>query len=150
MAAFPFLTEPEHFDSVRRAIDVEIDEEILEDEVIEDAVYLTRAAQEILLLDPAAETRTGNAEAAIILATIFKVAALLIPAMPQIITEQFVDYRARFNPMKQADMIGMLNAAVEDQIQIANGGMSGKTYKKVGRFALARGGRHRDIYPGCT
>jgi hypothetical protein len=140
MALSPFIDES-HFDSVRRAIDVDLTDTDLLDEVIADDVYLGRAAQQILILDPLAATRTGVAEQAIIMATIFTVAALLVPAMPLIVTEQFVDYRVKFDQLTQMQKIQDLKDAASEQIAIALGDETRGPYARVQGFYLARGGR---------
>jgi hypothetical protein len=140
MALSPFIDES-HFDSVRRAIDVDLTDTDLLDEVIADDVYLGRAAQQILMLDPLAETRAGVAEQAIIMATIFTVAALLVPAMPLIVTEQFVDYRVKFDQLTQLQKIQDLKDAASEQIAIAMGDETRGPYARVQGFYLARGGR---------
>lgn len=142
MATSPFLTADD-LDSVRRAIDVDLDAEILSNEIIQDRVYLGRAAQKILALDPLAETRTGVQEDAIILATIFQTAAYLVPALPQLITEQFVDYRVRFDPMSQAEQMQRLTSGVDEQIQIAIATDDPAQFKRVGHFTLGRGQSYR-------
>jgi hypothetical protein len=151
MALSPFLSD-DHFDSVRRAIDVDLDESILPNEIIRDDVYLKRAAQKIIFFDPLAETRTGDQEEAIILATIFQTAAYLVPALPNLVTEQFVDYRARFDPMSQHDQVQRLTSAVDEQIVIAVALDTPESFRRVGHFTLGRGKsyyRRRTILP-CT
>lgn len=138
MATSPFLDD-NHLDSVRRSIDVDLEADVLPNEVIKDAVYLGRAATKILQLDPLAESRIGAQLDAIILATIFQTAAYLVPAMPQLITEQFVDYRARFDPMSQAEQMQRLNAAVAEQIQIAVATDDPVSFQRAGHFTLGRG-----------
>lgn len=145
MALSPFLND-DHLDSVRRAIDVDLDAEVLSDDIIRDKIYLGRAAQKILSLDPLAETRTGEQEEAIILATIFQTAAYLVPAMPNLITEQFVDYRVRFDPMSQADQMQRLTSAVDEQIQIALLTDTPQEFRRVGHFTLGRGKSYRRSY----
>lgn len=145
MALSPFL-DVDHLESVRRAIDVDLDADILPNEVIQDQVYLGRAAQKILSLDPLAESRTGVQEDAIILATIFQTAAYLVPAMPQLITEQFVDYRVRFDPMSQVEQAQRLSAAADEQIQIAIATDDPAQFKRVGHFTLGRGQSYRVSY----
>jgi hypothetical protein len=138
MATSPFI-DATRFDSIRRALDPELDSDVLPDDVIEDPVYLTRAAQKVVLLDPLAETRTGEQEEAIKMATIFLTAALLAPVLSQVITEQFVDYRARYNPISQMELVSMLNGAAADQIQIAIAADPPQLFRKASGFYLGRG-----------
>jgi hypothetical protein len=146
MALSPFI-DATYFDSIRRAIDPELDSEVLTDEVIADPVYLGRAAQRILSLDPLAESRTGNEEDAIQMATVFQTAAYLVPVLTQVLTEQFVDYRAKFNPISQMEMKAMLESAVADQIGLAIAIDGPSTFKMAGTFTLGRG---KSYYNRCT
>ena len=148
MALSPFLTDDE-LDSVRRAIDVDLDADVLPNEIIKDRVYLGRAAQKILSMDPLAESRIGVQEDAIILAMIFQTAAYLVPALPQLITEQFVDYRARFDPMSQVEQMQRLNSAVDEQIQIAIATDDPMAFRRVGHFTLGRGKSYQRGYVRC-
>ena len=140
MAASPFIDES-YFDSVRRAIDVDLTDEELVDEVIADDIYLLRAAQHVLTLDPDAESRTGDAESAIQLATVFMLASLLIPAMPTIVSEQFVDYRVKFDQFTQMQKIQSLRDAAAEQISLAIGDDARGPYARPVGFTLAAGGR---------
>lgn len=138
MAASPFI-DATRFDSIRRALDPEIDSEVLPDDVIADPVFLGRAAQKVVQLDPLATTRTGDQLEAIQMATIFLTAAFLAPVLSQVITEQFVDYRARYNPLSQMELVSMLNGAAADQIQIAIAADPPQKFRKASGFVLGRG-----------
>ena len=146
MAASPFI-DATFFDSIRRAIDPELDSEVLPDDVIADPVYLGRAARRILQLDPLAETRTGDEEDAIQMATVFQTAAYLVTVLTQVIQEQFVDYRAKFNPLSQMDIKAMLESAVADQIGIAIAVDGPQSFQMVSGFTLGRG---KSYYTRCT
>lgn len=138
MATSPFI-DATRFESIRRALDPELDSDVLPDDVIADPVYLGRAAQKVLQLDPLAETRADEQEEAIMMATIFLTAAYLAPVLSQVITEQFVDYRARYNPLSQMDMASMFQAAAADQIQLAIAADPPQKFRKVSGFALGKG-----------
>lgn len=140
MAASPFI-DATHFDSVRRAIDVDLTADDLLDEVIGDDIYLERAAQQVLTIDPDAASRTGDAEAAIQRATIFFLAALIIPAMPQIVSQQYVDYRVKFDQRSQAERIQDLRNQAAIEIATAMGDDDRGSYARPTGFTLARGGR---------
>jgi len=140
VATSPFI-DATHFDSVRRAIDVDLTPEDLSDDVIGDDIYLTRAANQVLALDPDAESRENEAEAAIQRATIFLLAALLIPAMPQIVSEQYVDYRVKFDQLTQAERIQDLRNQAAAEIALAIGDEERGAYPRMPGFSLARGGR---------
>jgi len=146
MAASPFI-DATYFDSIRRAIDPELDSEVLPDEVIADPVYLGRAAQRIMQLDPLAETRTGAQEDAVKMATVFQTAAYIVPVLTQVIQEQFVDYRAKFNPISQMELKAMLESAVADQIGISISVDGPQAFQMVSTFTLGRG---KSYYNRCT
>lgn len=81
-----------HFDLVRAALGLEVDETVVSDDMIALPIYQGAAESEILRRDPSAATRTSAAGQHIINAAIYLTAALIAPAMTQLKRESFGDY----------------------------------------------------------
>ncbi len=78
------LLTPAEFASVRRALDVSLDEVLLPDGVIADPLYLDAAERWVLAVVPAAESLTGMDRARAVRAAVLYCAALIAPAVPSI------------------------------------------------------------------
>jgi hypothetical protein len=74
------ITEAD-YDTIRKAIDITVDENMLPGDVIALPIYEAAAIRKILERDPAAESRTGTALARVKSAAVLFCAALLAPAM---------------------------------------------------------------------
>ena len=89
----------EHYDSVRRAIDLTLTRDEVPDEVIGDYLYAPAAEAEVLARDALATTYSETADpvewAAVRRAAIYLTAALLVPAIPRLASETWADGDAR-------------------------------------------------------
>ena len=111
------LTSANDLASVRRAIDVSLTAALLPDAVIQDQVYLGMAEAEVLRRDPDALSRTGDERAAVRRAAVFLTAALLLPAVPRIVSEQHGDlHRYQRTPTALAETIADLRAKADGTI----------------------------------
>lgn len=122
------ILDTAHYEMVRAALGIEVDDYILTDDLIALPIYQGAAETEILRRDPQALSRTGTAAEHIINAAVYLTAALIAPAMTQMKRESFGDYsyaatvdwgdrekelRARF----EREMAAVLNP---DQIATTN------------------------------
>lgn len=77
------LTTAQH-EAIRKAIDVSLDATALPSAVIALDLYAGAAEREVLARDPDAESRTGDALAAVTTAAVLLCAARLVPAVPRV------------------------------------------------------------------
>lgn len=140
MAASPFIDTAE-YPSVRRAISTDLDAATLPDATIADAIYRGRAAAMILAMDPDAASRTGDAEASIKLATVFQTAALLLPALPSIVSEKFTDYAATYATISVRERVAALEEAAREQVGIAVGSSEPAARRYITGFTTKAGRR---------
>lgn len=101
------LLTSEHYGQIRAALDVELTEQDLPDDVIGMSIYLEAANADVLNRDPDAETRTGDDRARVVRAAIYFCAARLAPAIVRVtslsvVTRDLSYQRATFDPMQRA------------------------------------------------
>lgn len=73
-----------HYATIRAALDVSLDSDMLPDDTISMSIYAGAAEAEVIARDPDAATRTGDELTHIQNAIILITAALLAPAVPHI------------------------------------------------------------------
>jgi len=110
------------YPAVRAAIDTSLDSNSLPDSIISLQIYHERAESIVLDVDPDAATRTGAEKTHIENATVFMIASLLAPAVPQITAERVgeisvnrkVDWNKRAEELRQLaneELAAVLEAA---------------------------------------
>ncbi len=82
--------------SVRAAIDTQVDDNMLLDSVIALNIYSGAADQDVLKLDPDAESRTGEDANRVTRAAVFYCAARLIPVVLRILSLSTITRDLRF------------------------------------------------------
>ena len=105
----PILTLS-HFPAIRAALDTELTAEVLPDDTINLPIYREAADQDVLDLDPDAETRTGTEQARVQRAAIYFCAARLAPVVSRInqmnLGNGGMSYsREVFDPDERADQL---------------------------------------------
>lgn len=106
------------YPAIRAALDVELDAEALPDDMINMSIYRAAADQDVIDLDPLAESRTDGTEVARVKrAAIYFCAARLAPVVPRIqrmtMGGDTSFERSVFDPQQRA---GELRAMARDEI----------------------------------
>lgn len=138
MADAPFITAAD-YPSVRRRIDFDLTDEDLPDAVIEDMIYLEAAVQDVLDIDPDAETRTGDDENRVIRAMILFLAARIAPAMNRVKMERYPDYTVQYADSDSRSQI----KALRDEAQALLSLVTNVERPSMFSFRLAQGRRGR-------
>lgn len=91
------LIAPDDYPAVRAALDTSLTKKMLPDNVIALKIYQGRAESLVTGRDPDAATRTGDDRQRIQRAVIYLTAALIAPAVPQILQSrgQYLSYQRR-------------------------------------------------------
>ena len=107
------------YEAVRKAIHTAVDESLLPPEVIALPIYQGRAERDVLLRDPLAASYTA-ADAAyqtVRRAVIYRTAALLAPALPQLLEERFPNgHSYRFERFDGEARAAYLTALAETEL----------------------------------
>lgn len=102
------------FDDIRYALDPNLGEGAVPDEVILSVGYLPRAERAVRLRDPLADSRTGDEQEMLYIAVIMKTAALLSLVVPQTRQTNMAGHTATFVYSENAtERTSRLNAEAE-------------------------------------
>jgi hypothetical protein len=142
------LTDPtQDYPSIRRAIDVTLDEEAIPNDALEDPFVIPRAEQEVVGWFPAAGLFALLSEAdkqAVRSATILLAAANLAPRVPMLTAESFGDHRYTRTQEQLSDMVQRLRGEAWTAIQkLADPDNTAGAVHGGRRFRLARSGYPR-------
>ena len=87
---------------VRQALDVTLTEDDLPDSVLGSALYEEAARDDVLAVDPEAESRTGSAARRVARALVYFTAARVAPVLPRLLQEQIENDDVRYRYQVQA------------------------------------------------
>lgn len=111
------ITTPDDIDGVRKAIDIRLTIATLPDAVISLPIYVGAAERWVRQRDPNLASRVDDELDAAKLAATYYAAALLIDALPQMLSETTISYRyqmAEFNvDARRARLLSMADAALD-------------------------------------
>jgi hypothetical protein len=130
------------YPSVRAAIDITLGASDLPDSVIALPINLNAADLELKARDPNWASRTGDALISLTNAAIYLTAARLAPAMPQLLSETFGDYRYQLQAVDWAARAAALRALAEAALDMVLD-PGDATSDRPTRFAVASGRRGR-------
>jgi hypothetical protein len=102
---------------VRAQINVGLTAAQLPDDTIEMDAFVGRAEREVVATDPQAPSRTGAEAAAVRLASIYLTAALLVPAVPNIVRQQWPDISYQMENLSIADKVADLRHQAALQLE---------------------------------
>jgi hypothetical protein len=85
------LTDPADYIAVRAAMDLSLKEPNVPDSIIQLDIFQGAAEREVLARDPEAESREDDELARVKAAAVYLTAALLLPAVPQLLRERLGD-----------------------------------------------------------
>lgn len=147
----------EDFPSVRRAIDVTLDdgivvddERMLPDSVLSDQGYLGAAESEVLGKLPNNTfpgTLTTDQQAKVKRATIYYLAARVYPSIPAVIMEAFGDHRYRREYESVEDVVNRLREQGDAEIDAIRDELSIAVTTNTKRFRRATATRGRVLVP---
>lgn len=104
------LLSAAEYPAIRAAIDIALDSTTLPDSIIALDMYVGAGQRDVLLIDPLAESRTGNDLLHATTAAILFTAARLVGALPQIVKETFPDHSYERNKVDAAARAAELRA----------------------------------------
>ena len=112
------IVQSTDYPSVRAALDTSLDSTTLPDATIAFPIFLDAADLEIKRRDPLWASRSGDAATHLKNAAIYLTAALIAPAVRQVIEETLSanDYRYRLQPIDWAARAAELRALVEQEL----------------------------------
>lgn len=130
------------YPSVRAAIDVSLDSDLLPDTIIALDIYAGSAERDVLAIDPGAASLTGSDGAHATAAAVYFCAGRLCVALPQIVREGYADHsyqRREVDPERRAaELRGLAAAELEAYLDL-----NGTTGDRPTMFATACGRRGR-------
>lgn len=131
------------YPAIRGAIDTSLDSAVLPDATIELPIYLADADLEVKARDPQWASRTGDALARLKTAAICFTAARILPALPQIKSEQHGgEYQYQRQEVKVAERVAELRARADEALS-AILEPDDATPSRPTMFVLGRGRRGR-------
>ena len=114
-----FMLDSSQYDHIRYALDPNLGEDAVPDEVIESLAYLPAAEAYVLGRDPIAASRDGIEQEARDRAIIYKTAALLSRIIPQIRQTNMAGHTATFvHAETAAERTARLDAMATEQLDL--------------------------------
>lgn len=104
------------YPAIRAAIDISLDPEVLPDSIIDHPIYAPWADAEVCRRDPAWAGRDAAGQQKLVNAAIFLTAAVLAPAIPQVIQEQTTEHSYSRRSVDWSRLADELRARAEQEI----------------------------------